>query len=182
MADMILGVTGLARAGKDTLAGYIASQYGFKIFTMSDSLKSECMRRGLDITKENLSRIGDMMRDEFGNDIVAIKTLEKASSFPRSIITGVRSPEELDVFKRGSGAFSLVCIVADENKRFDRRSDKDPNCKEDFLARDRRDIANKGLGKVMDMADFIISNDSTYDSLYRSADRLVENLGAEHSD
>lgn len=176
MSNIIIGITGLARAGKDTVADYIAEKYNFKVFTMSDTLKGECMKRNLEITKDNLSKIGDAMRKEFGNDIVAVKTIEKAKNFPKSIITGVRSPEETDLFKRASSHFILLSIAADDKKRFERRSERDPNTETEFFARDERDMKNKGLGDVLEMSDHDIENNGTLDELYEKLDTFIENI------
>ena len=179
MSNMIIGITGLARAGKDTVADYIADRYNFKVFTMSDTLKGECMKRNLEITKDNLSHVGDAMRKEFGNDIVAVKTIEKAKNFPKSIITGVRSPEETDLFKRESSHFILLSIAAEDDKRFERRSEKDPKTETEFFARDERDMENKGLGDVLEMSDRDIENNGTFDELHEKVDKFIENIKIE---
>ena len=43
---MIIGVTALARAGKDTFADYLVSKYGFSKLNMSDVLTEELGRLG----------------------------------------------------------------------------------------------------------------------------------------
>ena len=179
MSNIIIGITGLARAGKDTVANYIAEKYNFKVFTMSDTLKGECMKRNLEVTKDNLSHIGDAMRKEFGNDIVAVKTIEKAKNFPRSIITGVRSPEETDLFKRVSSHFMLLSIISEDSNRYARRSEKDPKTETEFFARDERDMKNKGLGDVLEMSDHDIENNETFDELYVKVDEFIENIKIE---
>ncbi|MEA2003944.1 MAG: AAA family ATPase [archaeon] len=176
MPNTIIGITGLARSGKDTVADYIAEKHSFKVFTMSDTLRSECMKRGLDISKDNLSHIGDAMRKEFGNDIVAVKTIEKAGNFPRSIITGVRSPEEIDIFKHHSPGFILLSVEAPDSSRFGRRTEKDPKTETDFFARDERDMENKGMGDVIEMADHTIINNGTFDQLYENVDKFLDSL------
>ncbi|MCK4926826.1 MAG: AAA family ATPase [Candidatus Aenigmarchaeota archaeon] len=176
MPKTIIGITGLARSGKDTVADYIAEKYSFKVFTMSDTLRSECMKRNLEITKDNLSLIGDAMRKEFGNDIVAVKTIEKAGHFPRSIITGVRSPEEIDVFKDHCPGFILLTVEAPDSSRFGRRTEKDLDTESGFFSRDERDMKNKGMGDVIEMADQAIKNDSTLEELYRKVDRFIDSI------
>ncbi len=176
MPKIIIGLTGLARSGKDTVADYIAEKYDFKVFTMSDTLKSECMKRNLEISKDNLSLIGDAMRKEFGNDIVAVKTIEKAGNFPRSIISGVRSPEEIDVFKDHCPGFILLTVEAPDTSRFNRRTEKDPDTEAGFFARDERDMKNKGMGDVIEMADKAIKNDSTLEDLYRNIKEFMDSI------
>jgi len=176
MQNIIIGITGLARSGKDTVADYIAEKHNFKVFTMSDTLKSECMKRNLKITKDNLSLIGDAMRKEFGNDIVAVKTIEKAKNFPRSIITGVRSPEEIDIFKDHCPGFILLAVEAPDSNRFGRRTEKDPDTEVGFFSRDERDMKNKGMGDVIEMADMSIKNAGTLEDIYRKVDLFMDSI------
>ncbi len=173
---IIIGITGLARSGKDTAAEYLASLYGFKVFTLSDVIKTELMRRGMVISKENMSKLGDIMREEFGRNVIAIKILEKASKFPKVAITGIRSPEEVKYFKYEADKFYFLCIEANEDKRFGRRSKADPQFRSKFFERDKRDIENKGLGEVIEKADYVIKNNHSKENLYRKVDEFLKTV------
>ena len=173
---IIIGITGLARSGKNTAAEYLSSLYGFKVFTPSDVIKTELMRRGIVISKENISKLGDLMREEFGRNVIAVKTLEKASNFPKVAITGIRSPEEVKYFRYEADKFYLLCIEAKEDKRFSRRSKADPQFRSAFFERDNRDIENKGLGKVIEKADYVIKNNHTKNNLYKKVDEFLKKV------
>ena len=171
---IIIGITGLARSGKDTAAEYLASSYGFKVFTMSDVIKTELMRRGMIISKENMSKLGDIMREEYGRNVVAIKTLEKSSNFAKVAITGMRSPEEIKYFRYEADKFYLLAIEANDDKRFERRSKEDPQRRSEFYVRDERDIKNKGLDKVIDKANCVIKNNYSKKYFYNKIDEFLK--------
>lgn len=174
---MIIGVTALARAGKDTFADYLISKYGFAKLNMSDVLAEELVRRGLEPSKDNRSLLGDEWRKQYGMDIVIRKTLEKAATYENTVITGVRSVEEVDFLRKNSKSFCLVAIVADMDVRFARRDSLDPNTLEGFTARDERDVKNKGLGKVIEIADYTLTNNyKTTEEFYKDIDALMQKV------
>lgn len=174
---MIIGVTALARAGKDTFADYLFSKYGFPKLNMSDVIAEELVRRGLEPTKDNRSLLGDEWRKQYGMDIVIRKTLEKAQSYDNIIITGVRSVEEVDFLRKNSKSFCLVALVADLDVRFARRDNLDPETLKGFTARDERDVQKKGLGKVIDKADYtLINNYKTAEEFYKDIDALLQKI------
>ncbi|MBW6451505.1 MAG: AAA family ATPase [DPANN group archaeon] len=174
--SIIIGVTGLARAGKDTMADYLVRKYNFKKFNMSDVISLELMKRGKQVTKENMSLLGDQMRKEFGNDIIIIKTLEKCKNFDNTIITGFRSPEEVSEMRYRSNNFFLFSINAEKEIRFSRRTDIDPQTESEFFERDTRDIDNKGLGRVIESADISIDNNSTFEKLDEQIDKNLKHI------
>ncbi len=173
---MILGVTGLARAGKDVFADYLIKNYGYVKLGMSDCLKDELVKTGRQPTKDNMSLLGDEWRRDFGYDIVIRRTLEHAKAFDKAVITGFRSLEEVEFMRKSGSGFYLVSLVASDPVRFARRTPEDPQDEQSFFQRDRRDIEKKGLDKVIASADYVIKNDSTGLQLYRQIDRLVASL------
>ncbi len=177
---MILCITSLARAGKDTVADYLVSDYGFAKLNMSDVLRDELIAAGKEPTKMEMSKLGDEWRQKYGMDIVMRRTIEKASRFERAVITGLRSIEEVQFMRANAGSMYLVAVVADAEVRFSRRTPEDPKTKEEFFARDERDIKNKGFDKVIAAADYKLENnfDST-SGLYAEVDSLMSRLSVE---
>lgn len=174
---MIIGVTALARAGKDTFADYLVSNYGFSKLNMSDVLTEELGKLGRPKTKDQMSLLGDEWRKQHGMDIVIRRTLEKAATYVNTVITGFRSVEEVEFMKTNSGQFYLVAIVADMDVRFGRRNELDPDTLEGFTARDERDVQKKGLGKVIEKADYTLTNNyKTTEEFYRDIDLLLQKI------
>ena len=53
----------------------------------------------------------------------------------------------------------------------------DPETLEGFTARDERDVKNKGLGKVIEMADYTLTNNyKTTEDFYRDIDVLMHKI------
>ncbi|MBU4246433.1 MAG: AAA family ATPase [Nanoarchaeota archaeon] len=166
----IIAITGLARSGKDTAAKYISEKYGFVWFDFSrDVLAGELKKHELPLTKENMSAAGDKLRKKYGQDALAQRLVEKIkeSGAKSVIISGVRSPEEAIYLKSNSEIFMLINLVADANKRIKRSGNAD------IERRDEQDIKNKGLAKVLEMADITIENNSTVNELYKKIDDAI---------
>lgn len=172
----LIVLTGLARSGKDTVADYLQEQHGFKKLVFSDFLKNEVKKRNLEISKENLAVIGDELRKQNGMGVVAELLWNDAKNFEKVVASGCRSIEEIEFLKKKCNNAVLVAVVADANERFGRKLESDPQNQTDFFARDKRDIENKGLKKVIDLADFTIENNSTLEDLKKNALNLLSKL------
>ncbi|MCD6434129.1 MAG: hypothetical protein J7L14_00780 [Candidatus Diapherotrites archaeon] len=169
---VIVALTGLARAGKDTAADILAKK-GFVKLVFSDFLKEEVRKRNLELNKMNLSIVGDELRAKHGRGVLAKYLWEKAKNYSRVVAVGVRSPEEADYLREKAEKFLLIEISAKPEIRFQRRSDADPQTFEEFMRRDERDIKNKGLAEVLKMADVKIDNNGTIAEL---EERIVNTL------
>lgn len=162
------------RSGKDFVASYITHKYGYIQLNMSDVIRDELIQRFQEPTKMNMSILADEWRKVYGCDIVMKKTLEKAVNFERVIITGVRSPEEINYLRSKVSKLKLIFIEASKDIRFSRRISSDPQTPEEFFARDERDIVFKGLGKVIEMADYKIKNED--EDLYSQIDSIMQKI------
>ena len=167
---IIIALTGLARSGKDTAANVLEKKFGFKKLVFSDFLRAEVERRGLEISKENMSKVGDELRKAEGMDCVAKRLWLEAKKFEKVVAVGMRSVEEAEFLKGRAGSFYLIALKADPSMRFERKSEADPQAEKDFFARDERDVANKGLGKIIGLADIVIENNSTLDALEKKVE------------
>jgi len=162
---IIIALTGLARSGKDTAANVLAERFGFKKLVFSDFLRAEVEGRGLPVNKENMSKVGDELRKAEGMDCVAKRLWLEAKKFEKVVAVGMRSVEEAEFLKGRADSFYLIALKAEPETRFERKSMADPQAEKEFFARDERDVANKGLGKIIELADAIIENDSSVEEL-----------------
>ena len=166
----IIAFTGLAQSGKDTAAKYVSQKYGFAWFDFSrDALEGELRKRSRPVTKDNMSALGDELRAKYGPDALAQTLVAKIrkSRAKNIVVSGVRSPQEAEYLKKNAEKFILVRIVADPKKRVARSGNAG------IISRDERDISNKGLSQVLEMADIKVENNGTVDELYRKIDDVI---------
>ncbi len=179
---IVLGLTGPAGAGKDTVADYLVSRYGFVKYSFTDVLIDEARKRGLEPTKLVLSKIGDELRKAEGMDVLAKRLWARISQDSREkiVIPNFRSPEEVEYISsavNGKGKFVLIMITAPPEVRYQRLKGRDKVSFEDFVERDRRDFALKKMGEVFQMAQYFLGNDSSLEELYSLVDDLMRELG-----
>ena len=167
----IIGLAGLARSGKDTVADYIESKYGYKKFVLSDVLKDELRSIGKEPTKENMANLGNTLRKKSGKDIVARMLYERCKNQKKITVVGFRSPEEVEFFRKKTKDFTLIEVRAPQDSRIRRSSEQD------ISGRDKNDITKKGLEEVFMMAKIKIDNDSTLEALYEKTEKIMKNIG-----
>ncbi|MCD6247050.1 MAG: hypothetical protein J7J87_01275 [Candidatus Diapherotrites archaeon] len=174
---LVIVVVGLARSGKDTVAKYLVEKHGFKQLDFFRDVIVPLMKsHGLEITKANAASFGNEMRAKYGMGVFGKKIAELMKGYEKVVVTGARSPEELTPIEALAERFHILRVEAPKELRFSRRTELDPQSREEFFARDKNDIENKGLGKVLELADLVIVNNSTLDELYKAIDELMEKL------
>ncbi len=168
-------ITGLARSGKDTVANMLKEKE-YSVFVFSDCLFDEVRKRNLELNKMNMSQVGDELRKERGMDVVAQLVFEKAknANSEKAVFVGARSLEEVEYLKKNLEKCVLVRVVAESDKRFDRKNSQDAQGRDEFFARDERDVKNKGLGKVIELADEEIENNSDFEALKKDVEKLID--------
>ena len=184
---MIIGLTSFTGAGKTTVADYLVSK-GFEYYSLSDILRQELKSKGKEVTRENLQEIGNEMRREHGNSVLADKTLQRigqASDQGKDfVVDSIRNPAEIGALRKNKD-FALVFIDAPVRVRFERtkarKREKDPTTFEAFKKSEEKELhgkdsSNQQLLRCGEMADFVIHNDSTLETLYKKIDELTEGL------
>ena len=71
---MIIGLTGKNGSGKTEVSEYLKSR-GFEYHSLSDEIRDEIRRRGLEITREVLIEVGNDLREKFGPGVLAERIL-----------------------------------------------------------------------------------------------------------
>lgn len=161
---VIVGVTGLPASGKNEF-GEVAKQAGFKQIVMGDVIRNECIRRGLEPTRENCNAIMIQLREEKGDGIVAKRVLEQVKELLAQgenliLIDGLRSPEEVKLFKQHFPNFNVIAIHASptirKERTLQRKRDDDSTSEEAFRVRDEKEL-QVGIGNVIALADYVIT-------------------------
>jgi len=175
---VIIGVAGMPGAGKAVVKSS-AESMGCAVVVMGDEIRQETKRRGLEPTPRNIGRIMLQLRKEEGPAAVANRCVSKIEKAKTDIVfvDGLRSLDEVDMFRRHFTGFSLIAVHSSPETRFQRlsrrkRSD-DPHGWDAFCQRDLRELT-VGQGDVIALADHMIVNEGTYDEFKAEAHRVLE--------
>ncbi len=178
---MILGLTGRNAAGKGEAARFLETK-GFTCYSLSDVIREEVSRRGLELSRENLIRTGREMRSRLGNGCLAEAVLKRLEPDRNYVVDSIRHPDEVAVFRTRPN-FRLLAIRAEAPVRFDRIQARgrpgDPTTLEKFVeleAEENRRTVDEGqdLEATEALADFVIENNGDLELFQR---RLVELAG-----
>ncbi|MGD8506760.1 MAG: AAA family ATPase [Candidatus Bathyarchaeota archaeon] len=165
MVKLILGIAGMPGAGKATI-NRMAKQRGFTVVMMGDEIRKETTKRGLPPTPENIGKIMLQLREEEGPAVVARKCVPKIEKVRKNIVfvDGIRSPHEVEEYRRHFPNFILIAVHSSPETRFQRLSQRkrsdDPKGWETFSKRDSREL-EVGLGNVIATANHLIVNEGT---------------------
>src|SRR3989344_2495846 len=91
---MILGLVGKYGSGKDSAAD-ILKEYGFKHYSLSDEIRRELKKKGIRETREALIAMGNMLRKNQGNGVLAKRALMTLSKEKYATITSIRNLGEV---------------------------------------------------------------------------------------
>ncbi|AKL97783.1 AAA family ATPase [Endomicrobium proavitum] len=181
---MIIGLTGSYCSGKDTVAEYIVKERGFIHYSLSDVIRDEMKKAGVEPTRENLIVFGTNLRAENGNGVLAAKVLEKTENSKNYCITSIRHPDEVKELQKKKG-FVLINIDAPQKTRFERMLQRnrsgDPQTFEKFTELEKKESQTSGSGqqlvKTARLADITFINDSNdIQTLKVSVDEMLKQI------
>ena len=191
-APPVVGLTGPNAAGTGEVAHFLERQ-GYLYHSLSDVVREEATARGLDHSRENLIRVGNELRREFGPGVLAERIVMKlrvegvipkeepgrtndAPGHPkaaRAVVDSVRSPAEVAVLRRVTG-FVFLGIDAPIALRFERAALRsrvgDGATLAEFARKEAlentNDPAAQQLAQTLLLADLVVANDNTLEVLH----------------
>ena len=175
----VIGISGLPGSGK-SLVSEIATKKGAIIVSMGDIIREEAKKRG-ETTKETAQNL----RKEHGEYIVSQLTIKKIEQLKDEgnehsiIVEGIRSPKEVDLFKKHFEEFMILSIFTNPTLRFERlqkrmREDDSKDYNE-FKKRDNMEL-DFGIGSVISLSDKIIINESDLDSYIKQINDFLNEI------
>jgi dephospho-CoA kinase len=177
---LVIGLAGMPGSGKSVVVD-IARQMGFEVVVMGDVVRQETLKRGLELTPQNVGKIMLELRNEGGNSVIAQKCIEKIERQSRHkvLIDGLRSLFEVDIFNEHFAKFSVIAVYASPQTRFARlvrrgRSDDATELKI-FHERDCRELG-VGLGNVIAMAEQLIVNEDGLEQAKAKSKECLEKV------
>lgn len=184
---MIIGITGTDGSGKGTAVEYLVEKRGFEHFSARALLIEEIEKRGLPVDRNQMRLMANELRATHGNDYVVKFYLERVgdASERNIIIESIRALAEAETLKK-AGAI-LLAVDADQKIRYERvqgrRSETDKVSFEQFQeheALEMNDPDPHGMQKqkVIEMADYVIMNNGSFDEFTAQIDEVLGKINA----
>lgn len=173
----LIGLTGTNCAGKGEAAAFFKKKR-YACFSLSDMIREELEKRGQPVSRNNLIKMGNDLRERFGADILARRILEKVGS--KAVIDSIRNPKEVERLRRERG-FILLAIEAPAELRYQRAQtrgrDESASTFEEFAAKEKEEMNGMETGQqlkaCLEMADIVIVNDGTLENLHNKLEALL---------
>lgn len=183
MVRKVIGVVGPIASGKGTVAK-ILEEKGYKFYSLSNILKDEIRRRGLEVSRYTCNMVSNDMRLSQGADVLARKTVEiiEEQSPELAVVDAIRNPLEIELLKQQFNIY-IIGVVTDQKRRFDlfisREKLSDVRTWEQFKDLDDREMEQEGEYKqqikaCLEFADVVIENNGTIDELRRQVEEIVK--------
>jgi dCMP deaminase len=183
---MIIGLTGRNASGKTEVCRYLIIR-GFESCSLSDAIRDEIRRRGEEITRETLIRVGNELRASHGPAVLAERVLMRLGYDRNHVVDSIRNPAEVEALRRRKD-FSLLAVEADEELRFQRSlargRESTAQTLEQFIGEEARELqsddpAGQQLLATIAMADHRITNNGALSDLHGQLARLLPGLMAD---
>jgi dephospho-CoA kinase len=186
----IIGTSGTNGSGKDTVGQLLAEMHNLLFISVSDLLRIECRKRGLEVVRENLRAISAEWRREFGLGVLvdkAVELAEERGGYDGVVASPMRNVGEAQHLKDLGG--TLIWVDADPRIRYERirsanrgRAGEDDKTYEEFLAEqeaemypnDPNDPSVLNMAGVQKLADITIVNESDFATLGEKVREAVD--------
>jgi len=172
-------VTGMPGAGK-SIVTEMAREKGIPTYCMGDVIRNETIKKYGVITPENMRRTSKELREKYGDDIVARKTLEMIKEKEGIVVVdGVRSLVEVEVFRKAGESVEIIAVHASPKTRFrrilERKRPGDPKTWDEFVKRDMTELSF-GIGNVIALADYMIVNEESIEETKKQVLKVFEKV------
>lgn len=180
---MIIGLTGKNAAGKGEVAEYLKHR-GFEYHSLSDEIREEIQRRGLEISRELLIEVGNELRRQSGPGVLAERILARFEPDSSYVVDSIRNPSEVEVLRRRKD-FILLAVEADQALRFERSRTRSregaAQTLERFAREEERELnssdpASQQLLATSRSADLTVTNNGSIEDLHRQLDSILPRL------
>lgn len=185
MPQIFIGLVGPLASGKGEVANHLKN-LGFKTFSLSDKVREEATRRGLVLKREVLQDVGDDLRAEFGNQILAERTaFDLIGETGNIVIDSIRNPGEIKYLQNFLNIKIIGIDAPVENRivwyveRARERGEDDP----DMTVFIKSSLRDRGVGqsangqqvdKCLELADIVFYNSGTKKEINNEVDQYLK--------
>ncbi len=178
---MIIGLTGTNASGKTTVLEYLISK-NFEAHSLSDLLREELQQSGTEPTRENLIRIGNQLREQFGASVLADRVKFKIKS-KNAVIDSIRNPAEIESL-RNLNNFYLISVDAPVELRFERAKARNRAEHLDSLTNfinwenqeKSQNMNHQNIDACIALSDYKLWNTGSYDDLRKNIDGILAQI------
>lgn len=118
----IIGLAGTNGSGKDTVGHILADKYGYMFISITDILRNELKRRGMEATRGNMRALSAEWRRELGLGVLVDKAIADYETckdqYNGVVISSLRNPGEVDRIHEFGGY--VLWVDADQKIRYER--------------------------------------------------------------
>lgn len=173
----LIGLTGTNGSGKGEAAAYFQKR-DYACVSLSDVIRDELEKEGVPITRDNLIRKGNKMRETQGADVLARQVMKTIKG--KTVVDSIRNPQEVEYLRRHDD-FILLAIDAPVETRFERAKkrgrEESASTLQEFIAKEAEEMTDRQTGQQLSncilLADFKVENDSTLEDLYKKLEEFV---------
>ena len=179
---LLFCVIGLPGSGKSTVADYIAKKYRGTVIHSGDVIRAEVRRRKLPYTPESDLKVAQWFHEKGRQKLLAKRVWDVLKHSKKSVLVeeGFRSLEATRELERLA---KHCCIIIATTCPFKVRAARIAKRKRfaageslSYLRQRDRDELRRGVGKIMEAADYRISNNGTQKQTEKRIDRLMKRL------
>jgi len=187
---MIIGLSGPNASGKGEVAKYLQSK-GYQVYSLSDVLREEAKKIGLDQSRKTLINFGYQLRKKYGEGILVKKVdqqIHQQGIHPEGniVVDSIRNPGEIKELRKIANKKKVIILGIDapERLRYERllkrgRLGDLKNFPEFVQAEKKENLGKKfaqQINKCMKLADRVITNEGTLGELYWEIDSFLEEI------
>jgi len=179
---IIIGLVGEIASGKDTVVEYLIKKYQATAHKFSTPLRDVLKRLYLDVSRENMQEVSRILREKFGQNLLAKVITEDVRNDSNKIVVvnGIRRFADIQYLK-DLPEFKLVHINTDARICYERLIKRrenvdDTNKTFEQFQRDHEAETEKEIAEVAKSASYSINNNGTLEELYQQIDGIVNKL------
>ena len=181
---MIIGITGFLASGKGVLSETLKEK-GFIVYSCSDEIREECRKENLEISRDNLQKTGNLLREKYGPNILAKRLSDRIrlNGLDKNyVVESIRTEGEITELKKLPN-FSLVFIDADEKIRYQRAKERLKEKEhidsfEEFILSEKKEMNNKdpnsqNLLRCKESSQYTLDNNGSIEELKTQIEDLL---------